>query len=291
MTWRDPAVERQETLDIHPIKMDVSKDMNSSKTITGMSVSSTGVANITSLPLGDPLCNNDTCFAFKTAHNASQAQISWASQFEYGHWTTYFYLIFIALFGLIYWFRRLSSISGDVAYPAKRTTIFQKVKAVWRSIMYRRLGIGMSLGIATLIGLSILFAAVLTFAQKPYYRLHRGFGSPPLAVRTGLMAVALIPIIVALSGKYNAVTLITGISYERFNVFHRYVAYICLALSVVHTIPFIVAPLRDGGVAALQKQFRKPSGHGGHYRGFEVSHFLFRISQLLTQSSTPASHR
>jgi Ferric reductase like transmembrane component len=209
---------------------------------------SPGAANTTNLPLSDPLWKNDACLAYKTAHDASQTQISWASQFEYGHLTTYYYLTFVALFGLIYWFRRLVSVSEDFVYPAKRTTFVQKAKVVWRSIIYRRLGIGMSLGISSLICLSVLFATILTFAQKPYYRLHCGFGSPPLAVRTGLMAVALIPIIVALSGKYNAVTLITGISHERLNVFHQYVAYICLALSVVHTISFIVAPLRHGGV-------------------------------------------
>ena len=117
------------------------------------------------------------------------------------------------------------------------------------------------MGMATFIGLAVLFLTIMSFVQKPYYRLHRGFGSPPLGVRTGLMAIALTPIIVALSGKYNVVTLITGISHERLNVLHRYVGYICLALSVVHTIPFIVAPLKDGGYAALYTQFYQPGGY------------------------------
>jgi hypothetical protein len=76
-----------------------------------------------------------------------------------------------------------------------------------------------------------------------------------LAVRAGVMACALTPVIVALSGKYNVVTLITGISHERLNVLHRYTGYTCLGLSVVHTIPFFVAPLRDGGYAALHAGF------------------------------------
>ena len=237
----------------------VAMDMEASSTSSAMSMSSTGSVNTTSLPLGNPMCNSDTCSAYKAAHAASQAQISWASQFLYGHYTTYYYCIFIFMFGLMYLSRRLNS--GYVVYPERKTTITQKMKAVGRSLTYRKLRIGMSFGVAAFIGLAVLFVTIMTFAQRSYYRLHRGFGSPPLAVRTGLMAVALTPIIVALSGKYNLVTLITGISHERLNVFHRYAGYMCLGLSVVHTIPFIVAPLKDGGYAGLHTQFYQPGGY------------------------------
>ena len=72
------------------------------------------------------------------------------------------------------------------------------------------------------------------------------------------MAAACTPLIVVLSGKANLVTLLTGIGHERLNVFHRWVGYMCLGLSVIHTVPFLVAPYRDGGYAALHKQFYKP---------------------------------
>ena len=48
--------------------------------------------NITHLPLSDPLCANDTCLAFAEAGDASQALISWTSQFRYG-WYTLFYWV------------------------------------------------------------------------------------------------------------------------------------------------------------------------------------------------------
>jgi hypothetical protein len=32
----------------------------------------------------------------------------------------------------------------------------------------------------------------------------------------------------------------------------------CLFLPIVHTVPFIVAPFREGGAAALEKQYYKP---------------------------------
>ena len=105
---------------------------------------------------------------------------------------------------------------------------------------------------------TFVFFVTATFAVQPYYRDNRGYGSPPLAIRTGLMAVACTPILVALAGKANIVTLLTGFGHEKLNVIHRYVGWMCFFLSIVHTLPFIVAPLGDGGYAALQAQFYSP---------------------------------
>jgi hypothetical protein len=121
--------------------------------------------------------------------------------------------------------------------------------------MYRRIENGMSLGVALFIAVGVLFFTIATFAQRPYYRERLGYGSSPLAIRTGMMAAGLTPIIVALSGKYNIVTMLTGISHERLNVLHRYVGYIYLVLSIVHTIPFLIMPLKDGGTQALYERF------------------------------------
>jgi hypothetical protein len=255
--------------------------MGTSSTTSAMAMSATGNVNSTNLPLSDPACNSDTCLAYKVAHAASQAQVSWASQFEYGHYTAYFFSIIIFLFALAYLSRLLGS--AYVSYPEPRTTPTQKATAFVRSVTYRRIGIGMSVGVAGLIFLSVLFATIATFVQRPYYRLLRSFGSPPLAVRTGLMAVALTPLIVALSGKYNVITLVTGISHERLNVLHRYAAYICLGLSVVHTIPFIVQPLKEGGFKALHAQFYSPGG-------MEVSHSSSSSRPNLIRDSTLELH-
>jgi hypothetical protein len=92
---------------------------------------------------------------------------------------------------------------------------------------------------------SVLFLSLLTFVIRPYYRVHEGYGSPPIAIRTGLMAFACNPILGALAGKANVVTLLTGISHGKLNVVHRWVGWMTLALSLLHIIPFIVAPLRD----------------------------------------------
>ncbi|KAF8244418.1 hypothetical protein K440DRAFT_14090 [Wilcoxina mikolae CBS 423.85] len=102
---------------------------------------------------------------------------------------------------------------------------------------------------------TLLFLLILAFAVRPYYRYNMDFGAPPLAIRTGLMAFACIPILVALAGKANLVTLLTGISHEKLNVVHRWVAWMSFGLSLVHTIPFFVASYHDGGYAEVREEF------------------------------------
>jgi hypothetical protein len=57
-------------------------------------------------------------------------------------------------------------------------------------------------------------------------------------MRTGVMAYALTPILVALEGKVNMVSFLTGIRPERLVLVHQYVAWVIFAQSWIHTIPF-----------------------------------------------------
>jgi len=57
----------------------------------------------------------------------------------------------------------------------------------------------------------------------------------------------LMPWIVALAMKANLISLVTGISHERLNVLHRWAAYTCLVLSILHTVPFYVTPVWERG--------------------------------------------
>ncbi|KAI2627282.1 ferric reductase NAD binding domain-containing protein [Hypomontagnella submonticulosa] len=224
--------------------------------------------NVTDLPLSDPRCNSDACNAFKAAHQESQATVSYDHQYDYGHYTTWYYLAAIGVAMFVYSYRlnrnrraqRRSPVSGKSA-PAR------KILALFRMVNYRHFKGRVadyfafpSLGSLAFIAITSLFLLLLTFLIHPYYRGRRGYGSPPLAVRTGLMAQALTPIIVALAGKVNFITMLTGISHEKLNIFHRWVSYMCLFLSIVHTVPFIVQPLREGGPEALRKQYYKPGG-------------------------------
>lgn len=220
--------------------------------------------NITFLPISDPLCANDTCLEYATAHKESQARISWASQFEYGKYVSYFYCAIIGIATIA--FAASSYSHRRTAQNSRRfqdgtTSASEKLRACFRRFSYRRFsGAGntflpCSLGLAMLILVSLLFSVLLCFVQHPYYRADRGYGSPALGVRAGLAAIAMTPITVALSGKYNFITLLTGVSYEKLHVLHRWAGYIYLFFSIVHTIPFIIADLASGGSTRLWYQF------------------------------------
>ena len=222
------------------------------------------------LSLTDARCANDSCLAYYRAHNASQAAISYTWQFEYGHWVTYYYVILIflaALLHLAHQLRGRRSARHAAATSAGKVGPLPRARAALRAVAYRRVhgrwadawglpGAGM---LAFLL-VTALFLLVLTFAAQPYYRERRGYGSPPLAVRTGLIAFACTPVLFALSGKANVVTWLTGVGHEKLNVIHRWVAYMCFVLSFVHTVPFLVQPANEGGMAALTKAFYKPGG-------------------------------
>ncbi|RTE78449.1 hypothetical protein BHE90_007078 [Fusarium euwallaceae] len=117
-----------------------------------------------------------------------------------------------------------------------------------------------SLGVCLVVFSGWIATTIMSFAVHPYYRDRRGYGSPPLGVRTGLIAFALIPLTFATAGKVNIITLLTGLGHEKLNAFHRHIAYIMLYVSVIHTVPFLVQPYREGGAAGLHARFYRPGG-------------------------------
>lgn len=148
-----------------------------------------------------------------------------------------------------------------------------------------RLGIA-SIRMRVFLLLAVLYCCIPTFAVRLYYRQHRGYRSPPIAVRMGLMAIALTPLIVALSGKANLITLLTGIGHKKLNIIHRWLTWLCFSLSVTHTVPFIVAPLRDGGYIALHKQYYKPDGF--EYIGTSSRNCFWHPVALSSLDSSPS---
>ena len=115
------------------------------------------------------------------------------------------------------------------------------------------------------LGKMILVAAVSIstiawcFAIKPYYRISFEWGAPPLALRAGLLAIGLFPYLMAFGLKINPVTMLTGISHERLQMYHQWTARLFLFFSIVHTIPFIHQPLAEGGHSNLSAWFHHSS--------------------------------
>ncbi|KAK1768807.1 ferric reductase like transmembrane component-domain-containing protein [Phialemonium atrogriseum] len=108
---------------------------------------------------------------------------------------------------------------------------------------------------------ALAFVTIYCFLLQPLYWQSIRFGSPPLSIRSGMIAVAMTPWIIATSTKANILTIITGIGPERLNVIHRWAGYLCLFLSLVHAIPFYIQPVwEDGGMEVFQTLFPPGSG-------------------------------
>ena len=112
-----------------------------------------------------------------------------------------------------------------------------------------------TLGTIVVVILALVLVLGYTLIPQPLYWQSIRFGSPPVAIRSGMLAVAMIPWIVALAMKANFISMMTGIGHERLNVLHRWAAYICLMLSLIHTIPFYITPIWDHGGYVVFRSF------------------------------------
>lgn len=205
--------------------------------------------------------------AYMAAGDASQAEIPWASNEHYGKVTVYYgvAIIFLAFLKHI-WFsysdRRYKKPNGV------QTGYFGSIIAILTSYsryfgykpvniyISKYLGLPATSGSFLFVIASTAYLACYTLIPHFWYRGCRGFGSPPLAVRLGIMSTALLPFVYTLSGKFNMITLLTGISYEKLNVFHQFTGVASFVLAIVHTIPFIQQALAEGGFSNLKVSFQ-----------------------------------
>lgn len=194
-----------------------------------------------------------------------QAAVPWVDQPKYGYYTLYFGCAFIgiALLKHCYYTHRDKTINNRPVFLQPLDSFIDVLTSYCRFFGYKRISsklcyytsLPLSAGSAFFVLGSSLYLFLYCFVPHFWYRSCRGFGSPPLAVRAGIMATALTPFIYILSGKSNFITLVTGISYEKLNYIHQYVAVAALVLSVVHTIPFFYQALQEGGYNNLQYFF------------------------------------
>jgi predicted ferric reductase len=118
-----------------------------------------------------------------------------------------------------------------------------------------------SLAVIAILMIALSFVTLYCFLPQPLYWQSIQYGSPPLAIRAGMIAIAMTPWIVATSMKANLISMITGIGHERLGVFHRWGGYLCLFLSLVHALPFYIQPVwDDNGMSVFSKLF--PAGSG-----------------------------
>ncbi|KAI3404765.2 FRE7 [Candida oxycetoniae] len=194
-------------------------------------------------------------------------QIPWAAQAEYAKYTVYFGIVVISccLFKHLYY--RIRDLTYKSMGPKSTTnpicSVIDVAMAYGRYIGYKQtpwvstqvLSLPNSVGATLFMSVSSLYLLCYCFVPHFWYRPCSEFGSPPLAVRAGVMSTALFPFIYVLAGKSNAITLLTGTSYEKLNLYHQYVGCASFVLAIVHTIPFLYQSLQEGGATLLHHYF------------------------------------
>ncbi|GAA5954149.1 hypothetical protein JCM8115_003325 [Rhodotorula mucilaginosa] len=154
----------------------------------------------------------------------------------------------VALFGFA---NLLASVCRTrIAAPLRRTKAYHRTVAFYRYVETSQpRAIGWcrfpTKGVILITVLFYLFVVVWTFAQTPYYRSRWNVGSPPLAIRTGMLALGCFPFILALGAKVNLIGFIVGASHEKLQVFHQWLSWLFLFLSLLHTFPFVVQGTRE----------------------------------------------
>ncbi|KAH6685899.1 hypothetical protein F5X68DRAFT_222771 [Plectosphaerella plurivora] len=172
----------------------------------------------------------------------------------YGLATVIFFLTTILLFSIIHALSRTLT-------PSNRKVTGSKARKAFRYLCYKNYTLGgistPPLGVMFLLGTGAVVFLCLMLGPQPYYWPNsptKSYGdSPPIATRSGWMALAMLPFLLALSAKANLITALTGVPHEKLQVYHQWVAYAMLVLALVHTFPFIVYNAAQHG---LQEQWR-----------------------------------
>jgi hypothetical protein len=178
---------------------------------------------------------NASCFEFIYGYLEDQYTYSSLIFPLYAKWAVYFYTATLIIFFLLYVHKRLDD-------RHRRTGLRYSCLAYWRMLNYKRVSgrlgnaVDLSYGQLTLFSIATIFIAILPFFQGYFFRDLFRYGSPPVSVRCAMLISALLPMCIALAGKVNIISLLTGISYAKLNIWHRFVAYIIFALAIVHMV-------------------------------------------------------
>ncbi|KAK6455909.1 ferric reductase transmembrane component 7 [Scheffersomyces xylosifermentans] len=202
---------------------------------------------------------------FMALHKASSAQVAWADQAEYGKYTVYFGVAVIFLAFVKHLWYRYRDYSYKKTQSSQYLVPFVDVLVSYsRYLGYKQIpqrlsyftSLPASLGSTIFMFVSSMYLLCYCLVPHFWYRPCTGFGSPPLAIRSGIMATALTPFVYVLAGKSNMITFLTGISYEKLNQHHQYVGLAAFVLAIIHTVPFIYSNLREGGASSVSMLFR-----------------------------------
>lgn len=139
---------------------------------------------------------------------------------------------------------RIRAVAKGRLRPAVPTSVFSKtvacLTAIGREATYYQYTPTSSswikippVGIITLLLAYLVYIIALEFINN---NIPGAQHFTSLGVRAAWLAVAQVPLLILLAGKNNLIGFITGVSYERLNVLHRWSSRILLFLATLHLI-------------------------------------------------------
>ncbi|KAI2617660.1 putative FRE ferric reductase-like transmembrane component [Hypomontagnella submonticulosa] len=233
--------------------------------------------------------------------------------YRHGYWRYWYHADHVFALATVYLFVAIIGVcfvgfyAHRLAPPSIREkTWWRKLVAGARFVAYRRYNVTTirwripSLGVSFLLIVGGIFFLAMTLGPQPYYwpntRTLSYGSSPPIATRTGWMALACLPFMIILPTKANMIAALTGVSHERLIIFHNWVGWAMFVLALVHTFPFIVFHIWKGdmvnvwntsvvywtGVVALIAQaylqvFSLRSIRDRFYEFFKATHYIAAI--------------
>ncbi|RDX54024.1 hypothetical protein OH76DRAFT_1057624 [Lentinus brumalis] len=179
----------------------------------------------------------------------------YTADWDYARTTVYFFCAGIVLFALVNMLFQLGQ-RTRAAGVLRKVSLYRKVVAAWRTLGSRQIYVSAvnyyspPLSAVTIVAALVAFFASLTFAVRPYLWPNMAMGhSPPIATRSGWISIAILPFLLVLATKVNLIGMVTGVSHEKLQVYHRWTAWIMYITSLIHAFPFIVQCIRDGEMA------------------------------------------
>lgn len=188
--------------------------------------------------------------------NFPRTLVPWSEQVKHAKYMSYLFCALVIVAALIHGLRLTRQVYPRVGLYVNKIPGVTFLAAVCRGIGYYKFRLGKwqsPPGQYMVISTSFIIGVVVwAFALTPHYFPHNEDGSPPLAIRTGMMAIGMIPFIFAMALKFNPISLLTGIPHSHMLFYHQVAAVLFLFLSIVHTVPFVWQALREEGYARLE---------------------------------------
>jgi len=108
--------------------------------------------------------------------------------------------------------------------------------------------------ISTYLAINLIFMCVgyHTFSENMYWPEQTDIQlTRYVADRSGILAFAQIPLLIAFAGRNNVLIGLTGWSYSTFNVWHKWIARVCLIYTFIHSVTYTVYAFQEGGAEML----------------------------------------